>query len=94
MFGKCTAEKCDFTVKETSAIFSFNDKSLHELYKFMSKLNIILPVLGSVFIGIRDEVASWLGIVMILRWGQDQGWQISCKIITQNIHPLITDLFT
>lgn len=48
---------------------------------YISKLNIILPVLGSVFIGIRDEVASWLGIVMILRWGQDQGWQISCKII-------------
>ena len=44
----------------------------------MNKTTVILPVLGSVFVGVGDKVASRLGVVMILRGGQDQGWQISC----------------
>lgn len=43
------------------------------------RVRAAVPVLGSVFVGIGDEVASGLGVVMVLRRGQSQRGQISCK---------------
>lgn len=37
------------------------------------------PVLTTLLIGIRNEVALGLGVVVVLRWREDEGWQVTCR---------------
>lgn len=52
------------------------------------------PVLTPLLVGVRNEVALGLSVVVVLGWREDEGWQITCGDKDRNLLLLTAPLHT